>query len=326
MVLKSPAYNPVPGAPKSGLIEAEVGIFLRYAHWRSRRSSGKGTVILLQGRSEYIEKNYETVQDLIKNGYDVLSFDWRGQGGSSRLLEKHDAGYVDSFDEYATDLLAVISQIGLPDCRAPLHILAHSTGSLAALLAAPQIGNKIDRMVLCSPLLGVGHRGPSERTVELMSGLLSAIGLGEVYLSGRKVEPGRQKFEGNVLTSDEKRFRRNSKFAREFPDLCIGGATASWVFAMCKAFERTREPEFVRSINVPILIIAAGLDEVVNNRSAEKFSRGLRIGRMLTIDGARHEIWQERDGFREQFLAAFMAFVPGSSAIQEIPDMETFTE
>ena len=33
---------------------------------------------------------------------------------------------------------------------------------------------------------------------------------------------------------------------------------------------------------------------------------------MLTIDGARHEILQEADVYREQFLAAFDAFVPGS--------------
>ena len=33
---------------------------------------------------------------------------------------------------------------------------------------------------------------------------------------------------------------------------------------------------------------------------------------MVTIDGARHEILQEADIYREQFWAAFDAFVPGS--------------
>ena len=32
----------------------------------------------------------------------------------------------------------------------------------------------------------------------------------------------------------------------------------------------------------------------------------------MTIDGARHEILQEADRYREQFLAAFDAFVPGT--------------
>ncbi len=317
MLLKSPSYNPLPGKPKSGVIEVEVGIFIRYALWRSRVSTGKGSVLLLQGRSEYLEKNYETVSDLINHGYDVLSFDWRGQGGSSRLLEKHDAGYVDSFDEYVSDLLAIIAQIALPDCRGPLHILGHSTGSLVALLAAPEIGNKIDRMVLCSPLLGIGHQRVSEGMIENFSGLLAAVGLGEVLLSGREPSPVRMKFQGNILTGDSARFKQNAKFAKEFPELCIGGATASWIFAMCKAFEKIREPEFVRGINVPVLIIAAGLDKVVDNQATERFAQGLRIGRVLTIDGARHEIWQEKDIYREQFLAAFSAFVPGSSLISK---------
>jgi len=32
----------------------------------------------------------------------------------------------------------------------------------------------------------------------------------------------------------------------------------------------------------------------------------------LTIDGAKHELLQEKDFYREQLLAAFFAFVPGS--------------
>ena len=38
----------------------------------------------------------------------------------------------------------------------------------------------------------------------------------------------------------------------------------------------------------------------------------LRGGSVLMIDGARHEILQEADVYREQLLAAFDAYVPGS--------------
>ena len=40
----------------------------------------------------------------------------------------------------------------------------------------------------------------------------------------------------------------------------------------------------------------------------------LRSGRALVIPGARHELLQERDHFREQLLAAFLAFVTGSTS------------
>ena len=59
------------------------------------------------------------------------------------------------------------------------------------------------------------------------------------------------------------------------------------------------------------LVIAAGLDRVTDTRAAERFSERLRAGRLIVIDGAAHEIMMERDLFRDQFWAAFDAFIPG---------------
>ena len=44
-------------------------------------------------------------------------------------------GHVDSFYDYAADLDQFFEEVVLPDCRGPYYILAHSTGSLVALLA-----------------------------------------------------------------------------------------------------------------------------------------------------------------------------------------------
>ena len=79
------------------------------------------------------------------------------------------------------------------------------------------------------------------------------------------------------------------------------------------AAEQVREPEFMARIGVPILVVAAGADEVVSTSAVEDYARRLRSGSLVTIDGARHEILQEADIYREQFLAAFDAFVPGDS-------------
>ena len=63
-----------------------------------------------------------------------------------------------------------------------------------------------------------------------------------------------------------------------------------------------------------MLIVAAGAEQVVDPAAAERFGRRLRVGGVVTVDGARHELMQEADIYREQFLAAFDAFVPGSAA------------
>jgi len=303
----------MPGDPTSGFVEVGEGIRLRYAHWRLSPITRKGTVIILQGRSEYIEKQYELTADLLEEGYDVLNFDWRGQGGSSRLLADKRAGYVDEFEEYVDDLMAILQEVALPDCVGPFHILGHSTGSLVALMAAPKIGNRITRMVLCSPFLGIGHQPISHSTAQFLAGTLAAVGLGRVYLTGRSGFPKEWDAQTNVLTSSEEHFERNIRFAEEFPELTIDGATASWVYAACKGMEVVKDPDFHNQITIPILILTAGLDKVVANRETELLAKQLRSGSLLTIEGARHELWQEIPLYREQFFAAFKAFVPGSS-------------
>ena len=60
-------------------------------------------------------------------------------------------------------------------------------------------------------------------------------------------------------------------------------------------------------------MLAAGNDAVVDPRSVEAYGRFMRAGAFLTISGAKHELLQERDFLREQALAAFDGFVPGSS-------------
>lgn len=67
-------------------------------------------------------------------------------------------------------------------------------------------------------------------------------------------------------------------------------------------------------MQIPILIVAAGADQVVSNVAIERFARQLRVSSLLTVDGARHELLQEADFYREQFFAAFDAFIPGTDA------------
>lgn len=312
MLLKNTKYNPRPDPEADGYVTTPDNVKIRYARWKAATAPIRGTVMLLQGRTEYIEKGYEVIKELRKKGFEVISFDWRGQGGSERMLENPRKGYVDEFDEYVTDLETIVADVALPDCRPPFYVLAHSTGALVALLAAPKIPNKIRRMVLCSPLLGLGVQPVSQPTVKFAAGALTALGVADMYLGGSGTPAADQAFSGNVLTSDTRRFERNRKFLEDFDELAIGGPTAGWVFAACKAIEQVHDPDFYQQIRIPVLFIIAGKDRVVDNTATEIMAKNLRSGSSLTIDGAMHEIMQERDMYREQFLAALFSFIPGS--------------
>src|SRR5690349_23842290 len=122
MKLVSIPANPVPENAVAGTVKTPDGVNLRFARFPPPPGR-KGTVVLLQGRAEFIEKYFETVRDLRARGFAVVTFDWRGQGLSGRLLADRHKGYVRSFSQYLIDLGAMMEQIVLPDCPPPIFAL-----------------------------------------------------------------------------------------------------------------------------------------------------------------------------------------------------------
>lgn len=304
--------NPVPDRGTVGTFLARDRRRIRYALFRATRHPLKGTVVLLHGRNEFIEKYFETTRDLTGRGFTVATLDWRGQGGSDRMLRNREKGYVDDFRDYVRDLEQFFEEIVLPDCRGPYYVLGHSTGSLVALMAAPDLTNRVNRMLLCAPLLSLAGLPVSMKALARISGFLYGVGLGSMYLSGGPRPRETRPFADNKLTTDPRRYARNAELYDTYRQLALGGPTVAWIRAACIAIERVEDPAFMARIQIPILFVAAGADEVVSTRATEAFARRLKTGSLLTIDGARHEIWQETDLYREQLLAAFDAFIPGS--------------
>jgi lysophospholipase len=72
------------------------------------------------------------------------------------------------------------------------------------------------------------------------------------------------------------------------------------------------DPNFAARIRQPLLVIAAGQDQIVSTPAIDEFSVRLRTGSHLIVPGSRHEMLMEQDRFRMQVLAAFDAFVPGT--------------
>jgi len=269
-------------------------------------------VVLLSGRNECIEKYFETIRDLAARGFGVATLDWRGQGDSDRLIRDRQRGYVRSFRDYTADLEQFFEEIVLPDCRGPYYILAHSAGAVIALLAAPSMVNRVRRMVLIAPFLTLPDLPVSIRTVRRICSVLCILGLGRLYAAWGPRPRHTLPFEANKVTSDPRRYRRNTRIYEEYPRMALGGPTIRWLQAAAKASEAVSDPDFMARIQVPLLIIAAGADQVVSTRAVEAYARSLRLGSLLMIDGSKHEILQEVDLYREQFLAAFDAFIPGS--------------
>src|SRR5579872_7265056 len=95
-----------------------VGATLRAARFDPAPDvPARGTCVLLNGQTEFIEKYFEVIDELRGRGFCVVTFDWRGQGGSDRLLPDRRKSHIDDFAAYDQDLDAVMRQVVNPLSR-----------------------------------------------------------------------------------------------------------------------------------------------------------------------------------------------------------------
>ena len=246
MKLVSIPANPVPDNVVTGAIKTPDGVSLRFARW-APPPGRKGTVVVLQGRAEFIEKYFETVRDLRARGFAVATFDWRGQGLSDRALSDRHKGHVRNFAQYETDLDAIMEQVVMPDCPPPIFCIGHSMGGAVAIRACHAGSRWFDRVVLSAPMIALagpallGMAAPFARFMRL-------LGRGGAYVpSGGAVMAGSEDFLGNVLTSDPVRFARNAAVLEEEPELGLGSPTIAWADAALARDEAVRRARLCRA-------------------------------------------------------------------------------
>jgi lysophospholipase len=312
MQLVALAKNPVPGGAVVGELKAYDGTRLRFARWEATRGPRRGTVCLFGGRGEFIEKYFEVVADLRRRGFAVATMDWRGQGGSERPLRNPRKGHVRSFAQYDRDLLRFMKEIVLPDCPPPFTALAHSMGGNILLRNATMPGSWFDRMVLTAPMIALADAkvGYPQSIARLYAEAGALIGLSRSYIRGGSDTAEEQMaFEGNALTSDRERWARNKGILDVAPGLALGSPTVGWLRAAYRSMAKISQPDYAAAVHVPMLIFAAGNDQIVSTRAIEEFGVRLKVGAQILLAGSRHEILQEADSIRLKFWAAFDAYV-----------------
>lgn len=294
------------GKKTSGFFEGCRGQKLRYALFFPESERPLGTIVLVQGRNECIEKYLEAIRDLVEHGFVVAGFDLRGQALSGRLGRNERAGHVHRFNDYVVDVERFLTFIVKPSAPGPYSILAHSLGGLIALALAPRVSGTIHRMVLSAPLVGLMGLPVPESFAFGLAALASWTGLGKMPMGK---ERGPVAFANNLLTTSPARFERFATLRRTRPELGIGPPTARWLHEVRKAMKQATTPQHLTRITVPTLILAPVQDRIVPYKAMEDLARQFRAAHLVPVPGARHELLQEDDRYRSQALAAILAFI-----------------
>jgi lysophospholipase len=312
MDLVSIPANPVPDDVVTGTLKTSDGVSLRFARWHPPPGR-KGTVCLFQGRAEFIEKYFETVRELRSRGFAVATLDWRGQGRSERKLGDPYKGHVSDFSEYEDDLETFMKEVVLPDCPPPIFAIGHSMGGTVMMRLARQGSRWFDRIVLSAPMIrlsGSRNSGLAKFTARTMR----LLGMGSAYVpGGSDTVQSTGSYIGNRFTSDPVRHARTKAVLEAAPDLGLGSPTVGWLNAAYRAMNEFADPAYPSKVRQPLMLVAAGRDEIVSTAAIEDVAIRLRAGSHLIVAGAKHELMMEQDRYRGQFWAAFDAFVPGST-------------
>ena len=290
-------------ADRYGFVQG-AGARLRYGCWNAP-GTPRGSVVLLQGRAEFIEKySTEVMGELLNRGFSVFAVDLRGQGLSDRPLPDHDKGHVDDFDTYVADLEQFLVEIVAPAAPRPVLALSHSTSGNVLLRYLTERGAGPFAGSLCvSPMTGLCRALP----IALLTETLSPFGIRDTaYMAWTgPYDPSHRRFEGNDVTSDETRYRFTDLWFKADPRLSLGGPTIGWLKQAQRSIDRLFSPGMLERISIPLVIMSAAADKVVDIASHKATVARVRGAMHCSVDGAKHEILMETDPRRAQFWAAF---------------------
>ncbi len=280
------------------------GARLRTAYWSAIAAPARGTVMVLSGFSEFIEKYYETAYDLRELGFAVLCFDWRGQGLSTRAQQQR-RGWVPNYEIMMHDVLELVSYRETLNAPDPLVALGHSMGGNLCLRLLQTHGNLFAAAAVTAPMLGL--KGIPTWLLRSITHTGSRVGMDERYAPGAK---DNNPFGPHIpLSTDPTRIETWRTYLRTEPYLITHGATWRWVREAATSMHLVNQPANIARIKTPVLIVNAMLDSLVDPLPTQKFAAQCATAQSLELTDAQHEVLQEVDGIRNRFFAAFDDFL-----------------
>ncbi len=274
------------------------------------RGAPRGSLLFLGGRADHIEKYDEALIGWAAEGWAVESLDWRGQGGSGRLIQGSALGHAEDFDCWLEDVEAYARE-WRGRTRGPQVIVAHSMGGHLVLRALAEGRIAADAVVLSAPMLGI-HTGVLPHWLAgRIAAAACALGLGRRGIG--RVRSAVRVDEGatlpNVLSHDRERLLRAARFEVERPDIALDTPTWGWLRAAYRSLDVLARTGLLERVRTPLLILASTGDAVVSTPAIIRMAARIP-GARLHVYGAdvAHEILREVDAVRDDALARIAAF------------------
>ena len=299
-------HNDLAEGPEGGSaywLTTEDGVRIRAAFWPG---SGRGTVFILPGRTEYVEKYGRAASALAAHGFACIAIDWRGQGLADRATDPM-IGHIDNFAEFQTDLGSVRTMAEALDAPKPWFMIAHSMGGCIGLRAL-QERFPVERAVFTGPMWGLSMTIPQRGLGWTLSSIATATGIGRfarVVGTATGAYVLTDPFEGNVLTTDPDMWQYMRRQTEGIEGVALAGPSVQWLFAaMVETFRLQRMP----APPYRALTFLGTNESVVDPRPIHRMMSSWPDGELIMCDRGEHEVMMERPELRDMFFDKTVQF------------------
>jgi lysophospholipase len=287
---------------------APDGWKLRRIDWVKAQPS-RGALLFLPGRGDHYEKYLETLAQLSDAGWAVTAIDWRGQGGSGRLLDDRHIGHIDDFATWIADLKAFWADWKREN-QGPHVVLAHSMGGHLAMRALVEQAMDPDAVALSAPMLGIPTMGLPYAVHHAAARLLGKLGdpARAAWKEGEK--PGSPlNVREKILTHDDDRYADELFWWSARPEVKLGPPSWHWVERAIASTRLMNKAGVLEAVHVPILLMATTADKLVDTKRIIRDAKRLPQSELLLFGAeAAHELLREADPVRDRCMAAISGF------------------
>lgn len=285
---------------------APDGWTLRRMDWlQTEADSARGSLFFASGRGDFIEKYIEAYAHWHALGWNITSFDWRGQGDSRGNIL---GGHLDSFDPLIADVDALVND-WLRDAEGPHALIGHSMGGHLLLRLIAERKPRIEAAVLVAPMIGINASPVPHWLGAPIAKILSLLGLGSRRAWRENERPALPRVSRqHFLTSCTERYQDEIWWKGQEPGFSLGPPSWGWMAAAFRSIERIT-PQLLERVDVPILILGTDRDRLVSPNAIRRAAEIIPGAELLVFRDAAHELLRERDSIRLEALARIDGFL-----------------
>jgi lysophospholipase len=298
----------IPASANETTWTASDGWPLRRVDW-TPKTAPRGSLLFLPGRGDHYEKYLETLDELARDGWCVTAIDWRGQGGSGRLLADPHVGHIDDFSIWIADLEAFWAD-WKASTPGPHVILAHSMGGHLVMRALVEKAVDPVAVALSAPMLGIQTMGLPHAVHHAVARFMAKLGDPNRAAWKEGEKPGSpMNMRAKILTHDPDRYADELYWWQARPEVKLGPPSWHWVERAIASTRALAEPGVMEAVQTPVLLMATTADKLVDTKRIVRDAKRLPNAELLLFGSeAAHELLREADPVRDRCMSAIRGF------------------